>query len=446
GYGSIGRELARLCAALGMTVLAAKRDAMKPEAGDVFTLHEGTGDPAGDIPARLYPGQAVTTMARECDFLVVTVPLTDATRHTIDARVFEAMKPTAYFINIARGSIADEPALIAALQAGDIAGAALDVFSAEPLPADNLLTVAGVQLGRMLFYEPLLSKDGSQSCADCHKQEDGFSDIRRFSIGVEQLPGKRQAMPVMNLAWHQNGFFWDGRALKVRDQSLKPIQDPLEMNETLPNAIAKLSGQKKYTDQFIRAFGDATVTAERMSLAMEQFMLTMVSYNSKYDQYLRGAATLTPAEERGRELFFSEFDPFGSEKGGECFHCHGGHNFTNDEFMNNGLDTDASMTDEGRQKVSGNPADRGKFKTPSLRNIVLTPPYMHDGRFATLEEVLDHYNTGVKNSSTVEFILQYNLQPGGLQLTAMEKADLIAFLGTLTDVEFLTNPAYQSPF
>lgn len=139
GYGSIGRELARLCAALGMTVLAAKRDAMKPEVGDVFTLHVGTGDPTGEIPARLYPGQAVATMARECDFLVVTVPLTDATRHTIDARVFDAMKPTAHFINIARGSIVDEPALIAALQNGDIAGAALDVFAAEPLPADSPL-------------------------------------------------------------------------------------------------------------------------------------------------------------------------------------------------------------------------------------------------------------------------------------------------------------------
>lgn len=319
-------------------------------------------------------------------------------------------------------------------------------FPTPDLPADNTLTVAGVALGRMLFYEPLLSKDDSQACADCHKQQDAFSDIRRFSIGVEQLPGKRQAMPVMNLAWHQNGLFWDGRAPKVRDQALRPIQDPLEMNETLPNVIAKLSGEKKYTDQFIRAFGDPTVTAERMGLAMEQFMLTMVSNNSKYDRYLRGAATLTETEERGRALFFNEFDPIGSERGAECFHCHAGHNFTNDEFMNNGLDTDASMTDEGRQKVTNNPSDRGKFKTPSLRNIALTPPYMHDGRFATLEAVLDHYNTGVKNSSTIEFILQYNLQPGGLQLTEMEKADLVAFLKTLTDMEFLTNTAYQSPF
>ncbi|MBP8238938.1 MAG: cytochrome-c peroxidase [Saprospiraceae bacterium] len=318
-------------------------------------------------------------------------------------------------------------------------------FPTPDLPTDNKLMVAGVQLGRMLFYEPLLSKDGSQACADCHKQQDAFSDIRQFSVGVAGLPGKRQAMAVMNLAWHQNGLFWDGRAPKVRDQALKPIQDPLEMNETLPSVVAKLSATKKYTDQFIRAFGDAAVTSERMGLALEQFMLTMVSSNSKYDQHLRGAATLTAAEERGRVLFFTEFDPFGSAKGAECFHCHGGHNFTNDEFMNNGLDTDASMTDEGRKKVTNDPADRGRFKVPSLRNIALTPPYMHDGRFATLESVIDHYDHGVKNSATIEFILQYNLQPGGLQMTAQAKSDLIAFLKTLTDADFLGNTAYAKP-
>lgn len=240
-------------------------------------------------------------------------------------------------------------------------------------------------------------------------------------------------------------MFWDGRASTLRAQALKPIQDPLEMNETLPNVVAKLSAEKRYTDQFIRAFGDAGVTPERIALAIEQFELTMISNNSKYDRYLRGETPLSDAEERGRVLFFSEFDPFGSSKGGECFHCHGGHNFTNDEYMNNGLDTDASMTDEGRRNVTGDPADRGRFKVPSLRNIALTPPYMHDGRFATLEEVIDHYNSGVKSSQTVEFILQYNLQPGGLQLTTQDKSDLAAFLKTLTDPEFVNNPEFEKP-
>lgn len=318
-------------------------------------------------------------------------------------------------------------------------------FPTPDLPADNKLTVAGVQLGRMLFYEKKLSKDGSQACADCHLQEDAFSDIRQFSIGVEGLPGKRQAMAVMNLAWHQNGLFWDGRAPKVRDQALKPIQDPLEMNETLDNAVAKLKADKQYTDQFIRAFGDAEVTSERMALAMEQFMLTMVSNNAKYDKVLRGEATFTEAEQRGKDLFFKEFNPATKEKGGECFHCHAGHNFTNDKYMNNGLDTEAGITDPGRQQVTNKPLDRGKFKVPSLRNIEFTAPYMHDGRFATLEAVLDHYNTGVKQSSTVEFLLQYNMQPGGLQLSAQDKSDILAFLKTLSDPDFLSNPAYKKP-
>lgn len=318
-------------------------------------------------------------------------------------------------------------------------------FPDPQLPADNPLTLAGVELGRMLFYEKDLSRDRSQACADCHIQQDGFSDVRRFSVGVEGLDGKRQAMPVMNLAWHYNGMFWDGRAPLVRDQALKPIQDPLEMNETLPGAIAKLEANQRYRDQFIRAFGDDAITSERMGLAMEQFMFSIVSKDSKYDKWLNGEVSLTPEEENGRKLFFAEFDPNGVGRGAECFHCHAGHNFTNDEFMNNGLDTDAEFTDTGREMVTMSAFDRAKFKVPSLRNIAKTPPYMHDGRFATLEEVLDHYNTGAKNSSTVEFLMQYNIQPGGLGLTAQEKSDLIAFLHTLTDNTFLTNPAYKAP-
>lgn len=319
-------------------------------------------------------------------------------------------------------------------------------FPTPDLPTDNKLTVAGVQLGRMLFYEKMLSKDGSLACAGCHKQENAFSDARRFSIGVEGLPGKRQAMAVMNLAWHHNGFFWDGRAPLVRDQALMPIQDPLEMNETLPNVVTKLAADKRYTDQFIRTFGDATVTSERIGLALEQFMLTMVSNNSKYDKWKRGETTLTESEERGRKLFFTEFDPIGNQRGAECFHCHAGFNFTNGEYMNNGLDSDAEQSDVGRQKVTGDPSDHAKFKVPSLRNVALTAPYMHDGRFATIEDVIDHYDHGVKPSATVDELMQYNLQPGGLQLTAQEKADLAAFLKTLTDETFRTNEAYRTPF
>ncbi len=319
-------------------------------------------------------------------------------------------------------------------------------FPDPEFSADNRPTVQGVMLGRMLFYEKLLSKDGSQACADCHRQPDGFSDSLQFSIGVEKMKGKRQAMPVMNLAWHKNGLFWDGRTSLLRNQALLPIQDHLEMNETLENVVTKLSAEKKYRNQFIRAFGSDTITAEKIGLAIEQFELTMISNNSKFDQFKRGSATLTDSEERGRQLFFTEFDPSGVKKGAECFHCHATFNFTNDEYMNNGLDADGDQKDHARMIVTLDPADKAKFKTPTLRNIARTAPYMHDGRFTTLEQVVDFYNTGVKNSATIEFLMQYNLQPGGLGLSMQEKADLVAFLKTLTDDEFLTNPAFKTPF
>ena len=311
------------------------------------------------------------------------------------------------------------------------------------LPTDNALTVQGVQLGRMLFFEKLMSKDGTQACADCHRQPDGFSDSTRFSIGVEGLPGKRQAMPIFNMAYHSNEFFWDGRAKLLREQSLKPIQDPLEMNETLENVIAKLSNETMYRDQFTRAFGSAEITAEKMSLAMEQFMLSIVSYDSKYDQWLAGTATLTESEERGRLLFQTEYNPFFPEdSGADCEHCHGGANFENDQYINNGLDTDADFLDMGRENVTGNAADRAKFKVPSLHNIAVTAPYMHDGRFQTLAQVIDHYNEGIKESSSIDPAI-LNTKNTGLLLSAEDKVDLVNFLKTLTDETFLTNETYQ---
>ena len=319
-------------------------------------------------------------------------------------------------------------------------------FPNPEFPADNPLSNAGILLGRMLFYEKLLSKDGTQACADCHRQPDGFSDSLQFSIGVEKMNGKRQAMPLINLAWHKNGLFWDGRAPLVRDQALKPIQDPLEMNETLANVIQKLSTEKKYTDQFIRAFGDPLITEDRIGRAIEQFEFILISNNSKYDRYKRGETTLTNSEERGRSLFFTEFDPNGIKKGAECFHCHATFNFTNNEYMNNGLDSETEQKDFGRMDVTLDPSDKAKFKTPTLRNIAQTAPYMHDGRFKTLEAVIDHYNIGVKNSPTVDFLMQYNLQLGGLNLNAQDKSDLIAFLKTLSDDDYLTNPAFKTPF
>lgn len=314
------------------------------------------------------------------------------------------------------------------------------------LPADNSLTIQGVKLGKMLFFEPMLSKNGVQTCASCHNQNNAFTDTARFSIGVEGLPGGRQAMPVFNMAWHTNEFFWDGRANLLRDQSLLPIQDPLEMNETLENVVAKLSGSSKYRDQFIRAFGDDEINSLRMSLAMEQFMLSIVSANSKYDKYLAGIEELTESEQRGLELFETEYNPFFPEfSGADCAHCHGGANFENDLYMNNGLDEDPNFDDIGRENVTENPQDRAKFKVPSLRNIELTPPYMHDGRFTTLEEVVDHYNEGIKSSTTVDPALLAT-QETGLLLTDQDKIDLVNFLKTLTDDDLTLNPEYANPF
>ncbi|MEL7529824.1 MAG: cytochrome c peroxidase [Bacteroidota bacterium] len=317
-------------------------------------------------------------------------------------------------------------------------------FPKPDLPPDNPLTNAGVELGRMLFYENRLSKGNIQACASCHVQRDGFSDARQFSEGVEGKLGLRQAMAIFNMPWHK-GFFWDGRAANLREQALLPIQDPLEMNETLENVVEKLSAERQYTDQFIRAFGDEQISSERIALALEQFMLTIYSFDSKYDKVLFGEASFTDAEQRGRDLFFTEFDPSGAVKGGECFHCHGGFDFTNHEYMNNGLDTESEMTDLGAYSVNNNPSFKASFKVPSLRNIALTAPYMHDGRFATLEEVLTHYNSGVKSSPSLDPLMQFNVNPG-LNLSAQDKSDLIAFLHTLTDSSLIESEALANPF
>lgn len=317
----------------------------------------------------------------------------------------------------------------------------------EPNFNGNEPTVQGVHLGRVLFYEKMLSKDNTISCASCHKQENAFSDPDQFSKGVGGLRGKRQAMSVFNLAWHTNEFFWDGRSHLLRDQSLKPIQDPVEMNETLENVVSKLSESIYYPSQFKRAFGDTKITSERISLALEQFMWSVVSNRSKYDRFLAGELGLTDSEERGRELFFSEYNPsFPDESGADCAHCHGGNNFDNNQYMNNGLDLASDQSaDIGREEVTGDAADRAKFKVPSLRNVELTSPYMHDGRFSLLEEVVNHYDHGLNVSPTLDPALEYTSHQG-LMLSEQDKKDLIAFLKTLTDDALISDARYSDPF
>jgi cytochrome c peroxidase len=318
------------------------------------------------------------------------------------------------------------------------------IFPAPNIPADNPLTVEGVKLGRMLFYDNLLSGNNSMSCASCHKQENAFSDTSRFSTGIDGIQGQRQAMSVFNLLWNTNGFFWDGRTTLLRDQALMPIQDPIEMHQMLPELVSELQASSNYPDQFKKAFGTSSVSTELIGKALEQFMYSIVSNRSKYDEFLKGNVSLTAQEERGRFLFNTEYNPaFPDASGADCRHCHGGDNFENDRYLNNGLDEDTDFVDFGREIVTGLSEDRAKFKVTSLRNIELTPPYMHDGRFNTLEEVVEHYNQ-VKSSSTLDGSFGPQI-PGGLQLSTEDKAALVAFLKTLTDYEMINDPRYSKP-
>jgi cytochrome c peroxidase len=266
------------------------------------------------------------------------------------------------------------------------------------------------------------------SCASCHQEAHAFSDSRRFSVGVDNLPGTRHAMPLVNLAWKRQ-FFWDGRASSLREQVLMPIQDNREMHEPLERLAGKLESAG-YSEQFERAFGSSEIDADRVARALEQYVLTLVSFDSKFDRALKGQAMLSDDEKRGFQLFVTEYDPRHGFTGADCFHCHGGALFSDFRFTNNGLD--AEPGDMGRERVTGSAYDIGKFAVPSLRNVALAGPYMHDGRFKTLEEAVDHYCTGTKRSATLDPNLAKH-PDGGVPLSADDKKALVAFLKTLTD-------------
>jgi cytochrome c peroxidase len=307
-------------------------------------------------------------------------------------------------------------------------------FPIPDLPKDNPLLVERVNLGKHLFENPLLSRDGKHSCGSCHDSGHAFSDARRFSLGVEDKTGTRNAMPLFNLAW-KSSFFWDGRAPSLRAQALAPIQDHLEMDESLTNLVAKLRRVPAYSNLFSQAFGTPEITSEKIGLALENFVLTLTSFDSKFDRAMSGRGELSELEKQGFELFFTEFDPRMERRGADCFHCHGGALFADQQFHNNGLDGSHEL-DPGRFKVTTNRFDLGKFSTPSLRNVALTAPYMHDGRFQTLEEVVEHYSSGVKRSETLDpNLAKHPLE--GLRLSEHDKAALVAFLKTLTDEKYV---------
>ena len=308
-------------------------------------------------------------------------------------------------------------------------------FPIPDLPRDNPLITERVDLGRTLFFEKQLSVNDRQACADCHQVTSALGDHKPVSVGAEGHAGARNAMPLFNLAWKKS-YFWDGRAATLREQALQPIQNPLEMHETLTNVVAKLARAKyDYAAAFTRAFGAPEITPEKIGLALEQYVLVQTSFNSKFDRVQRGEAQFTAEEQRGFELFATEYDPRRGQYGADCFHCHGGPLFQSQGFANNGLDD--VFTDPGRAKITGRDADLGKFAVPSLRNIALTGPYMHDGRFKTLDEVIEHYASGVKRSATLDPNLAKH--PNGLlPLTPADKHALVAFLQTLTDEKFTT--------
>ena len=308
------------------------------------------------------------------------------------------------------------------------------LFPIPDLPRDNPLLTERVDLGKKLFSDPVLSVNGRQACATCHQTRSGFSEHKSVSTGAEGQPGVRNAMPLVNLAWKKS-FFWDGRAASLREQSLQPIQNPIEMHESLTNVVAKLTQTKDYPALFTRAFGTPAITAEKISLALENYLLTLTSFNAKFDRVLRGEDKFSADEQHGFELFSTEYDPRRGQYGADCFHCHGGPLFQSQGFANNGLD--ATFTDLGRGKITGKASDNGKFSVPSLRNVALTAPYMHDGRFATLAEVIDHYTQGVKRSPTLDPNLAKH-PDGGVPLSPADKQALIAFLNTLTDAQFAT--------
>lgn len=305
------------------------------------------------------------------------------------------------------------------------------------IPSSNPQTVEGIALGKKLFFDPILSADNTQSCADCHAPKNAFSDADRFSDSVDGIRGNRNSMPLFNLAWnYDEKFFWDGRSFSLEHQAFIPVSDPIEMKSSWTLLEAELQQHPEYPTLFQKAFGTSTIDSTLVTKAIAQFERTLISSNSKFDKYLLGESTLTPQELNG-------FNVFMDEAKGDCFHCHGSDKnplWTDNKFHNNGLDE--NFTDLGLGKVTGDPADNGKFKTPSLRNLVFTAPYMHDGRFATLDEVINHYSEGLKNSLTIDPLMKKVAQ-GGVQLSDTDKADLKAFLLSLSDNEFINHPDFN---
>lgn len=296
----------------------------------------------------------------------------------------------------------------------------------------NPLTEEGFQLGRNLFYDPILSRDNTISCASCHLQATGFTHTDHdLSHGIDGKIGQRNSLALMNLAWQKN-FMWDGGVNHLDVQPLAPITNHLEMDENLEHVVKKLNASVYYKTLFKSAFQDSTITGQKMLLAFSQFLVQLNSFNSKYDRVIRKekGVEFTEQEKRGLALFRKN-----------CANCHKEPLFTSETFENIGLKVDTTLNDLGRMAITKNTNDSLKFKIPTLRNIQFTFPYMHDGRFKKLSEVVNHYVGGIQNSKT----LSEKLKGKPILLSHEEKIDVVVFLLTLTDTEFLFNKRFTYP-
>lgn len=313
------------------------------------------------------------------------------------------------------------------------------------IPTDNATTKQGVYLGRLLFYETRLSANNKISCSSCHQQQRAFTDGRALSPGVGMFLSTRNSMSLANLLWARK-FFWDGRAASLEEQAVTPLSNPHEMGQALNISAQKLSAIKPYSTLFQLVYGDTAITGDRIVKAIAQFERTLISADSPYDRYLKGSYQPSPQELKGMELFNQAPQPEKGIRGANCAHCHGGPKNYMELFHNNGLDS--IPKDAGIEALTGLAQDRGRFKVPTLRNIALTAPYMHDGRFKTLDEVVDHYSDHIRQSASLSSFLQgESNEPGGrvLKLLPAEKKELIAFLNMLTDSTFINNPQFADP-
>lgn len=294
---------------------------------------------------------------------------------------------------------------------------------------NNVLDTTKIELGRILFYDPILSKDSSISCASCHSPYNAFAHTDHdLSHGIRDQIGTRNAPALFNLAW-QKEFMWDGAINHLDVQALAPISHPKEMGEEISSVVRKLNDSKEYRRLFYLAYRDSMVTGEHLLKALSQFQLTLVSAQSKYDEVKQGRSSFSNQEKNGYQLFQKH-----------CNSCHREPLFSSYEFANNGLPVDTNLLDFGKWQVSKQSQDSFLFKIPSLRNLSYSLPYMHDGRFRRLTEVINHYTNGITKHPTLAKELQ-----SPIVLNSNEKNDLIAFLLTLNDKKFVFEPKHQFP-